>query len=322
MGFVLENVDATAEIIRDGLDVLLGIIDDPKQMQIYIKRAYLATVVKALRAAWTSPLATKEAASSLLGGATKAASGLKSKFGVPQAYLNQMDPKVRAAGKQKAAKSFAHPRTGNRKDREYRNKVLAIADAFARSVLVKGNTISLRPIKYYAQNWQMTGSNRGKRISTGSRPFRSVFMIHEFGTGTQAVPAPRPYMNPKATPWKVPPLLGGGGGEWVPVNPAARIMRMQYQDILNNRRTKKGYLTIRAHNVRWAEVVQEGRGGAHVFTTEARGLVKAHRKLIQNFKVQLIQDLVAAVKKKVPEFDLLLVPADLVPEAVEFTSTL
>jgi hypothetical protein len=314
LGFLLENVNATAQQIRDGLDVLLGIMNDPRKMQVILKRAYIKTVVASVQRAWKNRLLRQDAEGEALGSFTGS-------YGVPQSYLAQLDPAARKRHARQG-KSFARPKGGRRKDRDYRNQVLAISEAFARTLVIKGNTISLRPMKYYAQNFQLSGGIRGQRISTGTRPFKSAFMIHEFGTGKFAKPAPRLFQNPKTTPWKVPHLFGGDAGEWVPLNPAARIMRRQYQDILANKRNEKGYLVLHKPFSRWREVIQSGRRGAHVFTTEARGIIKEHRALIQKFKIQVIQDLIAAVKKEVPEFDLLLVPAERFPEAFEFTSTI
>jgi hypothetical protein len=313
LGFLLENINATAQQIRDGLDVLLGIMNDPRKMQVILKRAYIKTVVASIQRAWKNRLLRKEAEEGALGEA------FTGSYGIPQSYLSQVNPEIRS----KVAKgSFSKPKGGKRKDRDYRNKILAISEAFARTLVIKGNTVSLRPMKYYAQNFQLTGGIRGQRIGTGTRPFRSAFMIHEFGTGKFAKPAPRLFQSPTTTPWKVPPLFGGDAGEWVPLNPAARIMRRQYQDILANKRDKKGHLILHKPFSRWRDVIQSGRRGAHVFTTEARGIIKEHRALIQKFKIQVIQDLIAAVKKEVPEFDLLLVPAERFPEAFEFTSTI
>jgi hypothetical protein len=121
-------------------------------------------------------------------------------------------------------------------------------------------------------------------IPSRNSPFRSAFMIIEFGTGIEADRV-RPFQSIGATPYKIPPSLGGIPGEWIPFPIPAERMRNALKNINRVRGAQGRREALEQTNRRgYLKLRRGGRAGIHALFTKSgkpRDFAGARRKFIE-----------------------------------------
>lgn len=177
----------------------------------------------------------------------------------------------------------------------------------ASQLVVQGKFVGLRSLREFTQ----------LEVGSSSSPFRSVFLMLEFGTGRFARPTSfiRRFSGSKRTRYKVPPFVarqtGADTASWFNIGRAAALAR----------NLQKEGLSTKASEIFLRSVVLPGRRPRHIIFQErgiARDLIVAKKKALK----EVIRLINVAVTEKHPGWGALVLKKVNIPTSVSLTLVL